>query len=220
VTAPLHDQTGSWQPILDQLRKPGGLALSFLGLVLGLVTVFVLPQWQVPFQWLAAVIILWLAYLWISQAALREAGREIRMAREAEREAAADRSRSLEPKIIQAMINPSGENELILLLQPNRLFGQSMLVSIYYEDERGFELLVASGRVSNVQTNGLIQITVGTWEVSHDDVRRSIVAQQGDKLSRLLVRPAPTTSTSLLPDERTILNFLAQTHWQRPDSHE
>lgn len=208
MTAPTHDESSSWQPILNQLRKPGGLTLGFAGVALSLITIFVLPQWDVPVQWLTAVVILWLMHMWIAHAALRSTSLEVKVARAAEQQAILDQSRSVGPKIIQAMSNPAYESEVILLLQPHRLFGQSMVVSIYYEDERGFELLVAEGRVSNVQSNGLIQITVTTWETSHDDIRRSIVGPASDKLDRLLVRPASTVFTPTGLDEKKFLSFL------------
>lgn len=62
----------SGQPLLDQLKKPGGLALGFVSAVLALVALFVLPQWSISAQWLAGTVTLSLGYIWISQAAIRE----------------------------------------------------------------------------------------------------------------------------------------------------
>lgn len=113
------------------------------------------------------------------------------------------------------MIAPTTDNEIIILLEKNRLFGQAMIVSIYYEDERGFELYVASGTVTNIQSNGLIQITIVSWQTPYEHIRSRITAQQADSLHRLLVRPAPAFSESNASSKRVIMELLAEASWQR-----
>jgi len=170
------------QAIAAEFKKPGGLALVFVGIALALVTIFVLPEWKVPAAWPVTLLILMVAYLSISASAIRGViAVNTTLAKAAHL-----------PRVIRAMQNPGDGDELILLLQPNRLFGQFMLVSIYFEDERGFELSVGSGEVTNVQSDGAIQITVQMWEEPYQNVRRALVEQNADTLGRLLVRPAPT----------------------------
>lgn len=195
------------QALIDQALKPGGLALTFAGLALALVSFFVMPEWRLPAQSFAGILIIWASSIWLGRAALKDALETARRER-GEKEALALQSQPHGPSVLQAMLNPSDEQDLILLLQPSRLFGQSMLVSIYFEDERNFELLVASGRVANVQTNGLIQISVIEWKNTFSEVKRSVVGQSPDVLSRLLVRPAPTTEMSLTSVEAAVLAVL------------
>jgi hypothetical protein len=181
----------------EQLIRPGGLALGFAAIGLALVAYFVLPSLKVPAQALVATLIVGAGYVWVSGAALHEAlVRERGLGVKLTDALAGNR---YAPKVQQAMPSPSDETSLMLLLEPNRLFGQSMLVSLYYEDERGFELLVGSGQVANVQTNGMIQITVTAWEEAYADVKRGILAQENGKIERLLVRPAPTTQSHIEP---------------------
>lgn len=180
--------------LLEQVVKPGGLALGFAGISLGLISYFILPEWLLSAQAFVALAILAVAYFWIANAALRQA-----LAREADArirlEDIASQSTAFAPKIIQSM--QTENDNVILLLEPNRLFGQSMLVTVYYEDERGFELIVGSGSVINAQTNGLIQIGVSAWEEAYLHVKRLIVERDPDVLCRLLVRPAPTSQADL-----------------------
>lgn len=179
---------------LEQLKAPGGLALAFSGLALSLVSIYVLPDWKISVQSLITTSILFFAALWIFRSICKSLIHRLLLAEE-NIASSLNNSRS-SPKVVQAMSHPNNELGLILLLESNRLFGQSMLVSIYFEDSRGFELLVGSGTVANVQTNGLIQISVTGWEEGHIDIKREIVAQNAEKVERLLVRPAPTTQQS------------------------
>ncbi|MBC7496760.1 MAG: hypothetical protein H7243_06315 [Sphingomonadaceae bacterium] len=197
----------STQPLLDQLKKPGGLALGFVGVVLALVALFVLPQWSISAQWLAGTMTLSLGYVWISQAAIRELSENLN--------AVAKRNDTSEPRVIQVMIAPTTDSEIIILLEKSRLFGQAMIVSVYYEDERGFELYVASGTVTNIQSNGLIQITIGSWQSPYEYIRSRIIAQQADGLHRILVRPAPAFTETNVSSKHMLMQILAEASWQR-----
>jgi hypothetical protein len=183
--------TNVWAALKEQLIKPGGLALAFTGLALGLVAYFVLPDWKISAQAILAVIIVAVASIWVCLTALNDAlACTMDLSGRLDEAVAGVR---YAPKVLHAMSDPSDEGTLLLLIEANRLFGQSMLVSLYYEDERGFELLVGAGKVANVQTNGMIQISVTAWQEAHLAVRRWLVGQESGKIERLLVRPAPTT---------------------------
>lgn len=182
--------------ITDEMAKPGGLALGFFGATLSIVAIFILPQWTVPAQWLVVSLIILLGTFWLAASAIQEIGSRLSEALDKIRRLE-DAGASRSPRVIQSMIDPDNKDEVILLLEPNRLFGQAMLVSIYYESDRKFELLVAQGKVSNVQTNGLIQISVSKWEESHSDIKLNIFSQNSLALSQLLVRPAPTTGNGV-----------------------
>jgi hypothetical protein len=177
-------------------------------MALSLVPIFVIEDWKLPGQWTVTVAVIAIVTTTWTVSALRHALSKLSASqREISRLEAEAQPHA--PKVVYATSNPTGENELILLLEPNRLFGQSMLVSIYYEDERGFEQLVAAGRVANVQTNGKIQIGVTSWVPAQDELRRHISGQDASRLARLLVRPAPTTEiTGVHPDEDRIIQLV------------
>jgi hypothetical protein len=189
VDEPENIPLGVSQAIKEELAKPGGLALALAGLAASLVTVFVLPEWKVPAAWPVTLAVVFIAAIWIVTSALRQC---------VERATSlAKRRVTYLPKVVHAMLTPGQEDELILLLEANRLFGQFMLVSIYYDDERGFEVLVGSGEVGNVQSNGAIQIVVSGWEEPYQHLRRAVIEQTLGTLPRLLVRPAPAAAPGM-----------------------
>jgi hypothetical protein len=123
--------------VLAELERPGSLALLFMATALSLVTIFVLPEWKLPAAWPATILVLAVTFAWIALSSLR---RTLRRARALSAKVDALEQQSHLPRVFRAMLNPGQDEELILLLRPNRLFGQFMIVSIYYQDERGFEL--------------------------------------------------------------------------------
>ncbi|MBU0556676.1 MAG: hypothetical protein KKD64_15385 [Alphaproteobacteria bacterium] len=181
--------------LIGEVKKPGSLALLFMATSLSVISIFNLPDIKIPVVWLVTLLILWLTYIWISTAALRT--QATRISSQISRIALLESQSNLQlPKVIRAMKDPYSDTEILLLLRPNQLFGQSMLVSIYFEDERGLELLVGDGSVGNIQTNGLIQISVNRWQEAHDDVRQKIIEQNQSTIERLMVKPASNTSNN------------------------
>lgn len=175
-----------------EIVRPGSLAMIFMGTALSLVTVFVLPERKMPAAWLAVTVILFLAYIWLSTVGIRNSLARERYLRTAYDQAATAGGTRL-PKVMTAMQGVG--DELTLLLEPNALFGQSMLVSIYHGNQNGFEVLVGQGVVGNIQSNGSIQISIRSWEQAYDSLRRSVVSQDLSVISKLLVRPSSSTES-------------------------
>lgn len=89
----------------------------------------------------------------------------------------------------------SAKDRVTLLLDPSELFGFNVLVAIYYTEGVGgrigaFERLVGIGRVSNIQGNGYIQVTV-LRELDGDAEPWSLVrAQRPPPYERIVIKPS------------------------------
>lgn len=175
--------------LADELKKPGSLALLFLSIMLSVVPALAAPDVKLPIVWPLTVLIFAIAYIWISSGALRAQLAAIRGRDGRISELEAQPNLQM-PKVVRAIVDPSGESGLLLLLRPNRLFGQSMMVSIYFEDERELELLVGNGSVANIQMNGFIQIAVNEWQEAHVDIRQKLIEQNQETFDRIMVKPA------------------------------
>ena len=82
-----------------------------------------------------------------------------------------------------------------LLLDRSELFGFNVLVAIYYTETVGgragtLERLIGVGRVSNVQQNGLIQVTVLREFEGHEERWRTILARDATPLEHIVVKPS------------------------------
>lgn len=71
----------------------------------------------------------------------------------------------------------------IFVCRPNKLLTQDAFVSFYFKISE-FEKLVGYGYVSNIQTNGLIQITILDTEGDF-----SFEKQSNDSLTNLIIKP-------------------------------
>ena len=167
---------------------------------LALVTIFVLPEWKTPAAWPVAIATLALTLIWLLTSALSRAV--------AARKVAESRPQIALPRVITSR-SVSSNNSIIFLLEPNRLFGQSMLVSIYYEDERRFEVFVASGVVINVQTNGYLQIEATDWENSYGQLRQELLDRDERALRGLIIRPAPKADSGPMWGERILREVIS-----------
>lgn len=178
-----------------ELAKPGSLALLFMATALSVVPALAAPEVKLPIVWPLTVLIFFVAYVWICSGAMRDQLAAVR-ARDAHISHLESLPNLQMPKVVRAITGPFGDGELLLLLRPNRLFGQSMMVSIYFEDERGLELLVGSGSVSNIQMNGFIQIAVSEWQEPHGDIRQKLIEQNQGTFDRIMVKPASNTASA------------------------
>jgi len=178
--------------VAEELKSPGSLALLFMTTVLGLVTAFVLPEWKLPAAWPAIIAVVGVAAVWICVGALRTA-----LARGYEAHLAGKVSL---PLVVQALLTPGDEGTIILLLEPNSLFSVSTLVSIFYQNDEEFEILVAHGEVINVQGNGKIQVEIGGWEQAYTDIRDMVAQQNYKELKKLIIKPSVVRRRSVNPD--------------------
>jgi hypothetical protein len=87
------------------------------------------------------------------------------------------------------------DEETVLLLEPSELFGYDGVVSIYYNqrlggaDARPFERLIGVGRVSNIQEEKIIAITVLRSRAGQEAIWRRIRDRESAALADLRVKP-------------------------------
>ncbi len=157
------------------IKNVSGITLALVSLFFGVLSfVLISAKTTIPAWWLVVAAGLW---FYISLALLDFAIR------------AKQQTVNATPKIKTALNHSGRDSELMLVLEPSSLFGIGMAVSIY-QVVKGVEILAASGYVSNIQNDKLVQIQVLTegrqelrqtnWKDLHDDT---------DQLSRILIKP-------------------------------
>lgn len=193
--------------LATELKKSGSLALLFMATALSVVPALAAPEWKLPIVWPLTALIFGIAYFWISSGALREQIEAVQTRDERIKNLEAQPNLQM-PKVVRALLDTNGDSGLLLLLRPNKLFGQSMMVSIYFEDERGLELLVGSGSVANIQMNGFIQISVSEWQEPHGDIRQRLIEQNQETFDRIMVKPASNTESMSTDINAALLSYL------------
>ncbi len=195
---------------IAEVKQPGSLALLFMATALSLVSIFVLPDWKWPAQWPVIICVLWATFAWLSFSAIGSLGTRLKIC-EADLQHARSAPNQGVPAVVKAMQMLSEDKELILLLQPNKLFGQSMLVSIYHEDGNGFEIFLGDGTVSSIQGNGRLQIRVNSWEPAYEHIRQQMIKTDDETLKSLIVRPAPTDGRTMTDLQRKLFESFIET---------
>lgn len=94
------------------------------------------------------------------------------------------------PKIIgskkKALANQ--QNYLIFLLEPSELFSYDTIVSFYYLDD-DFELLIAVGRVNNIQQDRKVQVEVTDYVRGYEEIFNKLENNDSTALKRTRVKP-------------------------------
>ena len=90
-------------------------------------------------------------------------------------------------------VHHQGDEDVVFLLETSRLYGQGMRVSVYHEEESGYEIFVASGRVRNIQDNGLIQVILTQWDERHAPLIERLKKQERLAMEQIMVKPSATT---------------------------
>jgi hypothetical protein len=105
--------------------------------------------------------------------------------------ALASKQRGAVPRTLSA-IRETDEG-LTIVLSPSDLFGVDMAVAIYHVEQlelRGnlsFERLIGVGRVSNIQQNGLVQVSVVIRRPGHD---QWLGGREAALLRQIVVKPS------------------------------
>lgn len=94
-------------------------------------------------------------------------------------------------KILPAILYARKANQkpLLCLLEPSELFSQDILVSLYFRDEDGFEILVGIGKVKNIQENGKIQIEMLNHDPIYEDIMKKLENNDINIMKRFQVKP-------------------------------
>ena len=178
---------GFWRDAWASFKATYGPVLTVVAFGLTLAAFFYVPgaAATIGWKWLilaAALLVILVFTAWDMLASARRA------------------ARGRLPRTIAAVAT-SGDGEVeaspvLLVLEPSNLFGHNALVSIYYNEqlavsqEHGFELLIGYGRVSNVQGNGLIQVTILAELPRRADIWGRIRNRDPATLREVLVKPS------------------------------
>lgn len=161
-----------WSEIWQSFIRVNGPIFGLIAAVVGVAGFFVLPDSTMPIKWaiLTSVIIA------LSFAVLVDL--TVHAYQAARRPLPAVTTSYLENGI------------LLLLLGPSELFAIGVLVSIYWLD-RDFEIQIGIGSVTNVQTNGRIQVRVERMsEPPRPELWQRIQDRETAVLKSILVRPS------------------------------
>jgi hypothetical protein len=166
-----------FKEIYKSFIRVNGYLLSSFSLLIALLLFFVTPTTDIPVRWVVVfavpffllfIVVCDVAYCAIQDIVLPK----VKASREPS---------SLYPNALA-----------ILLLEKSNLFGHESLVSVYFKGD-DFETLIGVGYVLNIQQGGLIQVLViGKVGEAQDDTWEKIRNNNGDILSKLLIRPSIT----------------------------
>lgn len=78
--------------------------------------------------------------------------------------------------------------DLIFILEPSELFSYDSVVSFYYLDD-DFEMLIAIGRVSNIQQDRKLQVEVTNYVIGYEEIFNKLKNNDSTALKRTRVKP-------------------------------
>lgn len=174
----------------DTFLERGSVAATIIGTATGVASLVFLPDSTVRLGWLLLAVILLMVATSIFYAAVKKALNE---------------GLNPLPAVISCYVPEDSTQPTILMSSPSELFGVSSLVSVYYENDTGFEILLAHGYVNSVQRNGNIQVAVENWEEGHPDVRSDIQKSKREELQRLIVKPSVVRKEPQIQELASIL---------------
>lgn len=168
---------GTWGHITETASTRSGLPAWLIMFAIALAPIYLAPDLKVTALWIAPVGVVLLYVVWILFASTRDA---LGLA-----------NRSVLPALLKVR---SEGDDVVFLLEASRLYGQGMHVAVYHEEESGFEVYVAEGRVRNIQDNGMIQVALIRWEERHSNLLERLKDNERAVATKMMVKPAATSS--------------------------
>jgi hypothetical protein len=151
-----------------------GLAVTILGVVFGLIAWLVKPSTAVSIVWPLAIGGVLLATCCMLADMLRSAIVE---------------TGAKLPRILSCLAEAAhAQSGRLLLIEPSRLLGHGMAVSIYTMHNE-FEIMIGDGQVQNVQQDQRVQVAVMTIREGTDAIWADLIANKPDALRATLIRP-------------------------------
>lgn len=99
-------------------------------------------------------------------------------------------TQQLIPKILSAKkYNILERAGILCLLNQSELFSIGILISCYYRDNEGFEFLIGTGQVINIQEDGKIQALVDLPVSAYQDILNKLANNDSQVINRILVKP-------------------------------
>ena len=80
-------------------------------------------------------------------------------------------------------------NRILCLLEPSDLFSFGTLVSIYYINPEGFEILIGLGEVINIQDDKKIQVLISDYYNPNREIIEKLSMNNATILKKILIKP-------------------------------
>jgi hypothetical protein len=111
------------------------------------------------------------------------------------------------PSILFIQKEPN-TSSVICLLEYSELFAHDMMVSAYYTNASGFEVLVAVGFIKNIQSDGKIQIILDQPIPSYQDIFEQLVSNNKSIIDKTIIKPGIS--------KEILNNFIVTTLFNQP----
>lgn len=94
------------------------------------------------------------------------------------------------PKILMGQKPPRNSGAIVIcLLEPSEIYSNDSMVSFYYVEDGNFERFIGLGRVTNIQTDGYIQVALTRTLEGNTSILRGIKGNDRITLDRVRIKP-------------------------------
>ena len=172
-----------WGLIWSSFNEIQGSLITFLGIFVSILLARFPVKTQIPLDiFIVAVLILLLIIATVIRAisTLLFENKDLKQ----------KLAQPLIPKIISVRKYQISQAEGILcLLERSQLFSIGIFVSCYYKDNEGFELLIGTGKIINIQGDGKIQALIDAPASGHQDILEKLADNNYKISSRVVIKP-------------------------------
>ena len=166
-----------WGLIWSSFLGIQSLVLGFLGFVASLLAWVFAGQTPIPLVVLFVIITMAILAIATLCKALQTALEEYHRVKQ-----------NIIPKILR--VQKDANNNIQCLLEASNLFAAQLMISFYYTDEDGFEVLIGEGVVKNVQSDQKIQTVLDQPEAGYQNVLDRLANNEDKIIQRIKVKPS------------------------------
>lgn len=172
-----------WSLIWSSFNEIQGSLITFIGIFVSVLLARFPVKTQIP---LDTFIIVVLILLLIIATVVKAISTSIDKNRELQQRLA----QPLIPKILSVRKYQILESEGILcLLERSQLFSIGIFVSCYYKNADGFELLIGTGTIINIQGDGKIQALIDRPTSGYQDILDKLANNDSKVSSKVVIKP-------------------------------
>lgn len=176
-----------WSLIWSSFNEIQGSLITFIGIFVSVLLARFPVKTQIP---LDVFIIIILILLLVIATVIKAIGKLLTENKELKQTIA----QPLIPKIISAREFSTLETKGILcLLEQSQLFSIGIFVSCYYKDADGFELLIGTGTILNIQEDGKLQAFIDRPVSSYQDILNKLASNDSRVTSKVVIKPTITS---------------------------
>ncbi len=166
-----------WGLIWSSFREVNNSILTILSYAISILLAVVASKASVPLYLLIIIVTLSVLIIATLVRALQKALEEY-----------AKMKQSMIPKILR--VQKDANNNIECLLEASDLFAAQLMISFYYTDEDGFEVLIGEGFVKNVQSDQKIQTVLDQPEAGYQNVLDRLANNEDKIIQRIKVKPS------------------------------